>query len=214
MPKEIKIWSYKPGSKGARLLADAMDCKIIKHEHSDFKGAANKTVVNWGATKVSDEVMKCAIINHPKYVSVIKDRFQMYKHLGNHFDVPAYTNNAFEAQGWIEAGACLIEKDGVYSWDVKPTTVLRLHQIDGRTISVQNKQGYEAALYQGTKDMIKRLVEDVRGLLKLHFCAVTVGWVERTNRAYVLDVNTAPELDPVLATQYANAFAMLIGEKK
>ena len=214
MLKDIKIWTHNPKSNGARLLANAMDCKIIKHDNSQFKGDRHKTVVNWGSSKVPDEVLKCAIINHPKYVSIIKDRYQMFKHLGNHFDVPAYTNNAFEAQKWIEAGACLFEKDGIYSWDVKPTSVIRLHQMDGRTIYVQNKAGEDASLAQGTKDMIKRLVEDVRRLLKLHFCAVTIGWVEVTNRAYILDVNTAPELDPVVASVYANNLAYLIGEKK
>lgn len=208
--RDVKIWSYKPGSRGARLLADNLDCKIIKHEGSKFVGGKDKVVINWGSSKLPDEVKKCHIINNEKNVAAIINRQDMLKRVGTAFDVPVFTVDEGEAQNWIEAGASVIRSENVYTWDVKPDAVLRLHNVGGLPVYVQFKEGKQVELPQGTKNMIKRTVEDLRGFLGLDFCAVTIGWCEFGSRAYILNVNTAPELDNVLASLYANALNVLM----
>lgn len=202
MNKSLKIWAYKPGSRGARLLADMLDCKIIKHEGSVFKGSKDITVINWGASKVSNEVKKCRILNNPQRIEKIQNKRDMLKALTPYFDVPIFTTNEEEAQGWIEAGAHVIRDDGVYMWDVRPTHVLRVHHVFGHHYCEFRTDKVDIA--PATKDMIRRLVVDVVSQLGLDFCSVDIGWVEPIHQAYILNVNTAPELSPELASFYSN----------
>lgn len=202
----LKIWAYKPGSRGARLLADMLDCKIIKHEGSTFKGNKKVTVINWGASKVSDEVKRCKILNHPESIKEIQDKRSMLTKLKPYFDVPVFTTDELEAQGWIEAGAHVIREDGVYMWDVRPTHVLRIHDSGVQVFCQFRTNSVEIA--NATKNLIKQQVKEVKKFLGLDFCAVDVGWVEDTHQAYILNVSTAPELSPELASFYANNFSL------
>lgn len=200
------IYAYKNTSRGAKLLANALNCKMIKHENSNFRGERKKVVVNWGASNIPQEVSKCHILNRPQCVASINGEqwLSTLRKLADNFDVPLFTTDVNEADSWKEAGACVHLKDGVYTMDVKADTIFRIHQIDGKTVYVQYKAEIPQGMHEGTKRLIKRTGEAVRTLLKLDFCAITIGWVEATNRFYILNVNTAPELDEELAIIYAN----------
>lgn len=207
----LKIWAYKPGSKGARLLANMLDCKIIKHEGSTFKGNKKVTVINWGSSKVPDEVKKCKIFNRPECVKDVLDKKTLLLKLKPYFDVPVFTTDELEAQGWIEAGAHVIREDNVYMWDVRPTHVLRLHDTGVQVYCQFRTNPVEIA--KATKDMIKQRVKEVKQFLSLDFCSVDIGWVEDTHQAYVLKVNTAPELTPELASFYSNNFSLQLEKR-
>lgn len=49
------IYTYNKGSEGAKALSQALKVKRIKHEGSKFRGGVGKTVINWGASKISDQ---------------------------------------------------------------------------------------------------------------------------------------------------------------
>lgn len=202
----LKIWAYNPGSRGARLLADMLDCKIIKHEGSKFKGSKDVTVINWGSSKVSDEVKKCKILNNPRAIAEVQDKKSLLVKLKPYFDVPVFTTDELEAQGWIEAGAHVIREDNVYMWDVRPTHFFRLHDSGVQTFC--QFLGNQVEIAKATKQMVKQRVKEVKQFLNLDFCSVDIGWVEDTHQAYILKVNTAPELTPELASFYANNFSL------
>lgn len=200
----MNIYTHNLNSKGARLLSNILSAKIIKHEGSIFKGDRKKVVINWGASTVPKEVKKCKLINKPTAVAQCQDKLKLLTKLSTQFDVPAFTINEVEAKEWEAAGINVFNNNSVYTMDVDATQVFRVHQIDGQTIYVQYKDAIIPQIHEDTKKIIKRTVEAVRVFLGLDFCCVSVGWCEKENRYYILNVNTAPELDEDLAIRYAN----------
>jgi glutathione synthase/RimK-type ligase-like ATP-grasp enzyme len=84
--------------------------------------------------------------------------------------------------------------------------VFRIHQFPGKSVRVQYKE--DIALKEATKTLIKQTCEDVRKFLELDFCAINIGWDEE--RFFILNVNTAPELDEDLARVYAKHIKELV----
>lgn len=68
------IYPYKPGSESAKALSEGLGIKRIAHKNSRFKGAKDTLVINWGASKVSEEVSKCTILNLPQAVKMASDK--------------------------------------------------------------------------------------------------------------------------------------------
>lgn len=68
------IFPYKPGSESCKALAGELDLKRIAHKNSRFKGKKDTLVINWGASKVSEEVGKCTILNQPQAVKLASDK--------------------------------------------------------------------------------------------------------------------------------------------
>ena len=52
----MKIYPYKQGSKSARLLADALDCKILRREGNPIR-LGGQAVINWGSSKINRELI-------------------------------------------------------------------------------------------------------------------------------------------------------------
>lgn len=68
------IYPYKPGSESCKALAGELGLKRIAHTNSRFKGDKDTLVINWGASKVSEEVSKCTILNTPQAVKQASDK--------------------------------------------------------------------------------------------------------------------------------------------
>lgn len=75
------IFPYKPGSESCKALAQGLDLKRIAHTNSRFKGAKDKLVINWGASKVPEEVSKCVILNLPQAVKQASDKLLAFRRL-------------------------------------------------------------------------------------------------------------------------------------
>lgn len=73
------LYPYKPGSESAKVLAEAVGIKRISHKNSKFKPAPNKVILNWGASKMPQELMQCVIINHPDAVSVAANKLTFFQ---------------------------------------------------------------------------------------------------------------------------------------
>lgn len=61
--KNVYIYPYKMGSRSAAALASVLNVSQIKHKGSKFKGSERKTVINWGASEVSNEVVHSKRLN-------------------------------------------------------------------------------------------------------------------------------------------------------
>lgn len=57
------VYSYDVHSESARMIADELGVKVLKHEGSNFKGNPQKTVLNWGCSDLPREVRACRVIN-------------------------------------------------------------------------------------------------------------------------------------------------------
>lgn len=73
------IYPYKPASESSKALADALGIKRISHRNSKFKGAADKLVINWGASELPEEILKCTVLNTSKAVSVAANKLKFFE---------------------------------------------------------------------------------------------------------------------------------------
>lgn len=101
----MHIWSYDFKSESARALADKLDVYLIRHENSKFKGAMEKTVLNWGSSDLPREVRLCNVINPERAVHMAVNK----RHCLRVFDqagVPTvkWTENKEWAKAWTALG--------------------------------------------------------------------------------------------------------------
>lgn len=75
------IYPYKPGSESSAALAAGLGIKRVAHKNSRFKGKKDTLIINWGASKVSEEVSKCSILNLPQAVARASDKLQAFQTL-------------------------------------------------------------------------------------------------------------------------------------
>lgn len=76
---KASIYPYKSGSESAKALSEGLGIKRIAHKNSRFKGAKDTLVINWGASKVSEEVSKCTILNLPQAVKLASDKLLAFQ---------------------------------------------------------------------------------------------------------------------------------------
>lgn len=154
------IYSHDPNSEGAKVLAEALGIKRIKHENSKFKGNNNKLVINWGSSKVPDEVDKCQMLNVPLEVSIAANKLTFFHNTDKDL-TPPWTINKAEVRTWLEEGheVCARTKltgsggDGLvifcaldnfvdaplYTKYIKKKDEYRVHFANGGIIDIQRK---------------------------------------------------------------------------
>ena len=105
MTTNIYLNPYKPESEGAKALSQAMGIKRIAPEgKSKFKGSADKIVINWGASSVSDEVAKCDVINKPEAVAIAADKLKFFKSVSAYNSrVRSASQRAYIPSYWTDA---------------------------------------------------------------------------------------------------------------
>lgn len=161
----LLIYSYNPGSEGAKNLKEALGIQRIKNERSKFVGGPGKTVINWGSTEVPLEVRKCRIINIPTAVQGVANKLTFFQRISRHERgiLPPWTTDQKEAVAWAAGGhtVCartilnghsarglvLMEKDNprgfvkapLYTRYVKKQEEYRVHVAMGEVIDVQRK---------------------------------------------------------------------------
>lgn len=133
------IYSYKFGSKSAKSLAESMAAKRIKHTGSKFKGRATKTVVNWGATELPAEVLKCRVFNPPEAVVEASNKRTFFNKLADADKAdlaPMATTDKTKAQEWLDSGKSIVCR-----------TVLAGHSGEGIVIVDTGEKLIDAPLY-------------------------------------------------------------------
>lgn len=73
------IYPYKPGSESSKLLSEALGIKRISHRNSKFKGGEEIIVINWGASKLPEEVGKCKVINRVEAVAIASNKLLTFQ---------------------------------------------------------------------------------------------------------------------------------------
>lgn len=100
---KFAIYPYKPGSKSAKNLADALECKQIKHEGSKFKkwGHPDWWVINWGSSHCPDGA---SVLNSAINVNRACNKLSFFDLIKDYARVPEYTTSMEVAKGWLEEG--------------------------------------------------------------------------------------------------------------
>ena len=75
------IYPYKPGSESCKALAEGLGLIRIAHKDSKYKGKKDKLVINWGASKVPEEVSKSIILNLPQAVAQASDKAKAFRRM-------------------------------------------------------------------------------------------------------------------------------------
>lgn len=124
----LAVYSYNPGSQGARLLADSLRCVRIRHEASRFKGNLRTLLINWGARSLPYEATKCTVLNNPKAVAKAADKISFFKTLTTAVPIPKWTDDPAIAKVWYDDGKMVVGRKLVNS-------------SEGRGIVLMKKQG-------------------------------------------------------------------------
>lgn len=144
------LFPYNFASQGCKNFANALGAKRIKRIGSKFKGNPAKVVINWGCAGVTDEVLKCEIINHPNAVNKAGNKLLAFKEFLAHnekdkgldnveiIQIPLFTEDKKVAASWFK------EQNDV---SVVCRTVLRGHSGEGIVISDSPDTLVDAPLY-------------------------------------------------------------------
>jgi glutathione synthase/RimK-type ligase-like ATP-grasp enzyme len=107
---KVFIAPYKMGSESAKALSQEIGALRIRNERSKFKGNPNKVVINWGCSKLSDEAMKCRVINHPDAVSIAANKLKFFNKINEvgGVRVPETTTDKAVVQDWLRDGSSVV----------------------------------------------------------------------------------------------------------
>lgn len=158
----VMIYPYKAGSNSAAELARALGVRRISHQNSRFRGREDKTIINWGGSRLPDEVNLCRVINPQEAARKASDKLAFFTHA--ECRVPDWTTDPDVAENWWEEGSIVVERhvlngnsgqgirlasqetgEGVdddaplYTKYVPKRHEYRIHVFQGRIISVQRK---------------------------------------------------------------------------
>lgn len=103
----IFVYPYHRASMSAKALAKALDCLMIRRENSQFKGNAQRAVINWGCRSLPEEVMRCRVLNDPSAVAVAANKLRFFKRMkrrGHSSIIPEFTDDKEVAKQWVANG--------------------------------------------------------------------------------------------------------------
>lgn len=258
------IFPYKKGSASAKALSEAIGAKRIKSEGSRFKGSPDKTVINWGSSELSDEIMKCKVINPPAITNIASNKLKFFQAIVDYNDDDGYDNdevvnipqfttdrqyaaimagadgklvvvrhkltgNSGEGIELIEGfnrGEDVMPEAPLYVLYIPKKQEYRVHVANGQVVDLQRKaRRHDVAdedinwrirnhdngfIFQRNDLVVPYSVPEQAVLackaIGLDFGAVDIIYNEKQERAYVLEINTAPGLSGQTLGGYAERF--------
>lgn len=256
------IFPYKAGSASAKVLSAELTAKRIKLEGSAFKGSPKKTVINWGASAVSDEVAKCNIINPPEAVALASNKLKFFEKVDDSNDniyeededfddivnFPSFTTSKRTAARWLNSGKVVVERhkltgnsgEGIrlveneddlqtaplYVQYVPKKQEYRVHVANGMVVDLQRKarrrdvadedinwriRNHDNGFIFQRNDLVvppqvERQAVNACKAVGLDFGAVDIVFNDHQQKAFVLEINTAPGLTGSTLEGYVKRF--------
>lgn len=132
------LYSWNPKSESGTALAKGLGIRKIRHENSAFKGSKDKTVINWGSSKLPDEVLKSNVLNKPNLVGICSNKLSFFKAVSNgKVSIPDWTTDPKQAFAWVAEGRTVCARQ-----------VLQGHSAEGLVLMTKDPQTHvEAPLY-------------------------------------------------------------------
>lgn len=109
----IRIYGYKPGSRGAAALAEALGARVLRHEGSVWRPRLGDTVINWGST-ADLRFDQATIMNPPELVRIAGNKLSFFQYVfgpesqGGVPRIPDFTTDRVEAQNWLNRGHIIV----------------------------------------------------------------------------------------------------------
>lgn len=252
------IYSYNQYSEGAKLLAQTMGVKRIKHTNSRYRHRRGNQVINWGSSSMPIVDNGGSVLNLPRNVGINSNKLLFFQcqadgYAGEFARTPEWTTDQEVARSWIASGVATVARtvlsghsaEGLfiipgnappeafveaplYTKYVKKISEWRVHIVGGNVIDVQKKmkkQDFEGERNTQVRNLANGYIygrefddlpEDVTEQAKkafacsgLDFGAIDVVFNRSEDKAYVLEINTAPGLTGTTLTKYAEALGAL-----
>lgn len=132
------IFPYNSASDSAKKLSETLGFKRIKTEGSKFKGSGDKIVINWGNSRLPEEVEKCKVINKPEAVAIAANKLTFFDHITSWNE----KHKSF-ADGYVKTPLHTTSQDSAINWlmrgfDVVCRTVLNGHSGEGIVLVEHN----------------------------------------------------------------------------
>ena len=246
----VKMYAYKMGSEGAKLLCAEMGIKRIRSEGEVIRCGA---LINWGSGSLPARIKTRRILNAPASVQKAANKISAFKAMEGKANIPEFTTSMEKAIEWAEqgntvvcrklvnghggAGIVLAEKKEevvkapLYTKYVPKKDEYRVHVMGGEMIHKQRKARrrdvedenvnwkirnhdngfiFQVNDFEIPQDAIDQSIAAVNAL-GLDFGAVDVIWSAKEQKAYVLEVNTAPGVSGTTLEKYNEGFRKLLG---
>lgn len=159
------LYAYNQRSGGSKELSRALNIPRLRHEESKFVGNSSKTILNWGATVLPPEVLKCRIINKPERVAISVNKLETFRAFkGSNVPHPQWYEQKREALAELQkgfmvfartqlrahsgSGIVIMDPDHEDTWAVEAPLFVkyvpkrneyRVHVMNGEVIDIQRK---------------------------------------------------------------------------
>lgn len=184
----IKIYSYNNG-ESSKLLADALDIWLIKHQGSRYRPRQGDIVINWGSSSLPD-LHPARVINQPDKVTRSVNKLTFFRHLNNTDGVrlPRWTTEKSVAKSWIDEGRKVVcrtklrssEGDGI----VIAKTEAELVDAPLYTVYIPKRHEYRIHVFNG------QVIDKVKKVLKNDRDRATANWfIRNTANGFVFQRN-------------------------
>lgn len=239
---KVRLIPYKPASKSAKTLSQALGGKRIRLQGSRYKPKPDDLVINWGQ---SDNILPMhKVLNSPDKIALASNKLSFFNHLEGVDYLPPFWTDAKEIPDEAfpivcrtvlvgHSGVGIVIADGrddlvpapLYVKYIKKKEEYRVHVGTPDTIiSIQQKKrktehenpnwqirNHANGFIYARQDVeppvgVVRCAVDCIERLGLDFGAVDVIWNQHQQKAYVLEVNTAPGIEGETVNDYARYF--------
>lgn len=233
-----RVLPYMAGSRSAKALATAMGGKVLRLVGSTFKPRPEDTVINWGnsnySSRIRDVSDKLAFFQKFSNTGLLPAFWQTKEDIPDEaFPIVCRTILSGHSGAGIHIAYCrseLVDARLFVKYEKKRDEYrVHLGRAEARAVQicVQRKAvptgttpsnwqvRNHGAGFVYTREgftvpgRVLEAAERVFEAAGLDFGAVDVIYNERKERAYVLEINTAPGLEGTTVTDYANFFNAL-----
>jgi glutathione synthase/RimK-type ligase-like ATP-grasp enzyme len=133
-----KLYAYRPGSRGARALANELGIRILRHEGSRYAPRSGDIIINWGSSDLPDRLLSsdARILNPPGPVKTCTNKLQFFQALAGNYSLPPWGTDIFWARDQIRNG-----------YAVCCRTMLTGHSAQGLVLVTDEADLVDAQLY-------------------------------------------------------------------
>lgn len=155
----MKIYPYSPASESAKLLADALGIKRLRH-----KGKAlnlfKQTVINWGASKINREIRHAHILNPPGHVSIAANKLKTFNCLRGLVAIPPFTSSPEEVKQWLEEGKTVVVRKKLTGHSGEGIEIIKgdeeIPPAPLYTVYIPKKEEYRVHVFNGKAFFVQR----------------------------------------------------------
>lgn len=156
-----KVYAYNRFSVSAKVIADALGVKRIKHTNSRWRPRHDSVVLNWGSSSLPIALGNARVVNDPASVKNASDKLMSFTIMSaGEIPIPEFTTSYETAREWTQEGVVIcrtltrassgrgivvaetaeeVVQAPLYTKYFKRKDEYRVHVVHGEVIDVQRK---------------------------------------------------------------------------